>query len=164
LVLLVHPPLLAALAIPLGAMILAALAGLLAVFRSGEHNAGEVTLKNPFELGGALKVTAMFALVLIATRAATEYVGEAGLYAAAALAGTTDVDAVTLSSASLASSGLAARPAAVAIAIAIGVNTVVKAGLALALGGAALGRRMALVAGLVLAGGAAGLAISSAVR
>lgn len=157
LVALAHPPLLRTLAVPVGAMILAALAGLALTFRRAEGETGELALKNPFDLGSAIKVTLAFAVVLLATKAATEYLGSSGLYLAAALAGTTDVDAVTLSSAELARGGLGADIATVAIAIAIAVNTVVKTSMAAIVGGAALGKRMALVGGLVIAAGAAGL-------
>lgn len=159
LVALVDPPLLRTLAIPLGAMTVAALAGLLLTFRRADGEAGELELKNPFELGSAIKVTIAFGVVLLATKAATEYLGRRGLFLAAALAGTTDVDAVTLSSAELARGGLDPDTATRAIAIAIAVNTVVKASLAAIVGGAALGKRAAVVAALVLAAGVVGLAL-----
>ena len=73
-----------------------------------------------------------------------------------------DVDAVTVSSAQLARDGVAAVTATVAILIAIGVNTVVKAALAAGVGGRALGKRMALVGALVIVAGGAGLAAGSA--
>ena len=159
LVALVHPPLLRPLALPLGGMTLAALAGLALTFRRRtEGDAGELDLKNPFELGSAVKVTLVFAVVLLATKAATAYIGTRGLYLASALAGTTDVDAVTLSSAGLAKDELDPITATVAIAIAIIVNTAVKAALAAIVGGRALGRRAALVGALILAGGVLGLA------
>ena len=159
---LVHPPLLGALALPLGAMVVASLAGLLLTFRRAETEAAEVELKNPFELGSAIKVAFVFALVLLATKAATVYLGRSGLYLASGLAGITDVDAVTLSSAGLAKDGLDLATAATAIAIAIGVNTVAKAALAAGVGGAALGRRAILIGGLVLVAGAAGTAALAA--
>lgn len=155
---LVHPPLLRVLAVPLGAMTLAALVGLALTFRRGEADPGELTLKNPFELGSAIKVALAFALVLLAAKAATEHLGAQGLYLASALAGTTDVDAITLSSAELAKGGVGALTATVAIVIAITANTVVKASLAAFVGGAALGKRAALVGGLIIVAGAIGLA------
>jgi uncharacterized membrane protein (DUF4010 family) len=163
LVAIVDPPLLRALAIPLGAMTLAALAGLALTFRRDGGDSTEVELKNPFELGSAIKVTLVFAAVLLASKAATEYLGRRGLYLTSALAGTTDVDAATLSSAQLARDGLDAVTATVAILLAIAVNTAVKAGLAAGVGGAALGKRMILVGGLILGAGAAGLAAGAAV-
>ncbi|HSK02831.1 MAG TPA: MgtC/SapB family protein [Kofleriaceae bacterium] len=158
LVAIVHPPLVRALALPLGAMVVAALIGLALTFRRAEVAPGELELENPFELGRAIKVTLAFGVVLFASKAATAYFGDRALYLAAAIAGITDVDAITVSSAQLAGGGLDAVTATVGIAIAIAVNTVVKAGLAMTVGGAALGRRTAVVGALIIAGGAAGLA------
>ena len=158
LVTVVHPPLLRTLAMPLGAMTLASLAGLLLTFRRTDAHPGELELKNPFELGSAIKVALVFGVVLLATRAATEYLGRSGLYLTSALAGTTDVDAITLSSAGLAKDGLDAITATIAIVIAVGVNTVVKASLAAIVGGGGLGRRAALIGALVLVAGVVGLA------
>lgn len=159
---LVYPPVLGALALPLGAMMLASLGGLLITFRRADAEPGEVELKNPFDLGSAIKVTLVFAAVLLTTKAATVYLGRGGLYLTSGLAGTTDVDAITLSSAGLAKGGIAVSTAATAISIAIGVNTVVKAVLATAVGGRALGRRAILIGGMVLVAGAAGVAAVAA--
>jgi uncharacterized membrane protein (DUF4010 family) len=158
LVAIVHPPLVRALALPLGAMVVAALVGLALTFRRAEVTPGELELENPFELGRAIKVTLAFGVVLFASKAATAYLGDRALYLAAAIAGITDVDAITVSSAQLAGGGLDPVTAVVGIAIAIAVNPVVKAGLAMTVGGAALGRRTAVVGALIIAGGAAGLA------
>ncbi|MDQ3369204.1 MAG: DUF4010 domain-containing protein [Myxococcota bacterium] len=161
LVAVIDPALLATLAIPLGAMIVAALVGLLLTFRRDGEGAGELDLKNPFELGSAIKVTLVFAAVLLAMKAAQVYIGAEGIYLASALGGTTDVDAVTLSSARLAHGGLDATVATTSILIAIAVNTIVKTGLALGVGGASLGKRMAIVGGLVIVAGGGALAVTT---
>jgi uncharacterized membrane protein (DUF4010 family) len=57
------------------------------------------------------------------------------------VAGTTDVDAITLSVAKLHGQGLSAHTAVTAITLALLTNTFVKVGIAAWLGGAALGRR-----------------------
>ncbi len=158
----VAPRLLLSLAVPLGAMTVATLLGLLITFRRAEVGETELDLKNPFELASAIKVTIMFAVVLFAMKAAQVYAGDQGLYLASALGGTTDVDAVTLSSARLAKDGIDAVAATVAIVIAIGVNTAVKTGLAIGVGGWALGRRVIFVGLLVLLAGALGLATTAA--
>jgi len=85
------------------------------------------------------------------------YVGESGLYLASALGGITDVDAVTLSTAKLAREGVAITVAAIAITIAVGVNTLVKIALA-ATGGTALLRRVAVTGGLIVVAGGIALA------
>ena len=160
LVAVVHAPLLPRVAIPLGAMTVGALAGLLLVFHRGGADA-KPDVKNPFELGSAIKVTLVFALVLLASKAAIVTFGDRGLYLASALGGTTDVDAVTVSSAKLARDGLDATIAMTAIAIAIAVNTLVKTGLAAGVGGAQLGRRTAIVGLLVIGCGAAAVVASA---
>lgn len=150
LVTIIDPPLLGTLAIPLGAMLAATLVGLALTFRRNGAQDREVALKNPFELGGAIKVTLVFGAVLLASKAAVTYIGDRGLYLASALGGTTDVDAVTVSSAKLATGGLSASVATISISIAVVVNTLVKTGLAIGVGGWALGKRVGVTGGLVV--------------
>ncbi len=164
LVALVDPALLKTLGLPVGAMIVAALVGLALTFRRSEVEDTKLDLENPFELGSAIKVTLMFALVLLATRAATEYFGDRGLYLASALGGTTDVDAVTLSTAKLASQQVTgAVSATVSICIAIAVNTIVKTALAAGIGGKALGKRIVTVGALIIVSGGAALAVAAGI-
>src|SRR5262249_41030542 len=67
--------------------------------------AQEVRLRNPFSLTEASKFGAFFALVLLVVKfVQVRFPGE-GLYMVAALAGLTDVDAITLSMAQYAMSG-----------------------------------------------------------
>jgi uncharacterized membrane protein (DUF4010 family) len=157
----VYPELLRTLAVPLGAMIAAALVGLLVTFRRTDGDSTELKLDNPFELGSAIKVTLVFALVLFAMKAAQTYAGDQGLYLAATLGGLTDVDAVTLSSARLAIDAIDALTATIAIVIAIASNTVVKTGLAIGVGGWVLGKRVIVVAVLLIAAGVAALAVAA---
>lgn len=154
--------LLRTLAIPLAAMILASLVGLALTFRRDGESEAKLELSNPFELGSAIKVTLMFGVVLLVTKAATVYLGSEGLYLASALGGTTDVDAVTLSSARLAQTA-AVTPivGTISIAIGIAVNTLVKTGMAAVIGGSALGRRMILVAAMVVVAGGVALAATA---
>ncbi|CAN5908868.1 MgtC/SapB family protein [soil metagenome] len=152
----IDPPLLETLAIPLAAMLVATLIAMAITFRSSESSDMKIPLSNPFELSSAIKVTLVFAAVQIIIKAAIEYLGERGLYIAAGLSGTTDVDAVTVSTARLARDHLAAHAAMLAIVIAVGANTVVKAGLAFGIGGKRIGARMLVVAAaILLAGGVA---------
>src|SRR5262249_34434398 len=114
-------------------------------------------LKNPFELGNAIRFGLLFGLILLASKAASVYLGDRGLYAASAIAGATDVDAITLSTATLSRNGVDTQVATFAILIAVAVNTAVKTGLAMSLGGSALGRRALVIGGLIVAGGIVGL-------
>jgi uncharacterized membrane protein (DUF4010 family) len=91
---------------------------------------------------------------LLVTKAAKQYFGDSGLYVASLLAGSTDVDAVTLSTAKQA--GLELDAATIAIVIATLSNTLVKSSLALGIGGRSLGKRAFVVGGLVFVGAALG--------
>ena len=161
LVMLIDPPLLRSLALPLALMTAAALVGLLLTFRRVQDHQGEIEMKNPFELGGAIRVTLVFGAVLFVSKAAIVYVGDRGLYLASALGGTTDVDAVTVSTAKLARSTIDAEVATIAIVIGIAVNTIVKTGLAWVVGDRSLGKRVALTGALVLAAAGAGIAAAT---
>ena len=117
----------------------------------------DVPLRNPFSLLPAIRFAALFAAVLLVVKLAQTYLPGQGLYAVAALAGLTDVDAITLSMAGLARNGGDALVAARSIVIAMLANTLVKLGLVMMLGSAALLRRTGLATALLLAGGVAAL-------
>jgi uncharacterized membrane protein (DUF4010 family) len=68
----------------------------------------DLNVQNPFSLTAAAKFAALFAGVLLAVKIVQEHFPPSGLYAVAALAGLTDVDAITLSMSEFAR---AARPA-----------------------------------------------------
>ncbi len=100
-------------------------------------------LENPTELKPAIVFGVLYAVVLIAVAAAQNYFGHRGVYLAAGISGLTDMDAITLSTSRLAARD--ALPAGVAwraIVLAALSNLVFKAGVVLALGGPALGRRV----------------------
>ncbi len=160
LIAIVAPALLPRLAVPLLTTGAGAILGALLTFRRADAgNTAVMSLNNPFELGTAIKFGLVFGGILLASKAALVYLGDRGFYLASALGGTTDVDAVTLSTARLVHGGLAHDVAAVAVVIAILSNTAIKAGLAAGVGGKALGKRTSITGGLIVAGGALGLAI-----
>ncbi len=165
----VNPGLLPKVAIPLGAMTGAGAIYAFAMYRAtrstggsgkkgGEEAEEKVEFDNPFELGSAIKFGLVYALVLLVAVAATRYLGAGGTYVAGLLAGTTDVDAITLSMANQAKAGLDPSVAATTIMLGAASNTIVKAGLAIGLGGWAFGKRVALAFAVVLAAGGGGLA------
>ena len=106
--------------------------------------AREVALRNPFSLTSAIKFAAVFAVVLLVVKIVPSEAPEAGMYAIAAIAGTTNVDAMTLSMAQYARTN-SAQVAANAITVSILSNTVVKAGMVLMVGHPSL-RKWTLVA------------------
>ena len=150
-------PLAGMLAIPMVAMAAVGLAGAL-VLRFAEppsraSNPDVREIANPLELGMALKFGAFLAVVVVATRYFQDWFGTGGVYAVAALSGLTDVDALTISVARMTGADLTLRAATGAIVTAASVNTVVKAGIALVVGGPAIGRRVIGIYLAVLAAG-----------
>ncbi len=139
---------------------MAAAAGIFAAWllRGGakepQRAAENVPLTNPFSLTAAMKFAAFFAAVLVVVKLAQQNFPGTGVYVVSALAGLSDVDAITLSMAEQAKSGDAGMAIA-AIVIAVVSNTLVKAGLAASLGSASLRRPMLLAAFAVVASGAA---------
>lgn len=114
-------------------------------------------VRNPFSLTEAVKFAALFAAILLGVRLVQTYAPGRGIYAVAALAGLTDVDAITLSMAGYAGEGNDPRTAAIAIAIAAIANTLVKGGYVVAVGAPPL-KRMTTVATIAIVGAtAAGL-------
>jgi uncharacterized membrane protein (DUF4010 family) len=163
----VDRPLLATLAIPLGAMALCGYAIALLLFRWEKNRAGAtepVPLRNPFELKRAVQFGLLYGVVLFVAKAAQLYVGSRGLYVSAVLAGLTDVDAITLTLTELHRSGTDASVAATGITLAAITNTLVKGGMALVAGGWALGRRVGASFLLVLFAGGVALLVSSILR
>lgn len=143
--------------LPLGAMAAVGLAATVFFYLRGDNRSSEpgaVVLHNPFELTSALKFGGLFVLVLVVSRWAQATFGTSGTYVTGVLAGTTDVDAISLSMANLAKSNeVEVEVARNTVVLAAASNTVVKAGMALVLGGAVMGRRVALVSGVMLAVG-----------
>jgi uncharacterized membrane protein (DUF4010 family) len=153
-VLVVQPSLAPRIAVPMTAMGLASAAsaawfGLRPHARS-EHV--EVDLRNPFSLTEAIKFGVVFAAVKLVVVVGEELLGSRALYVVAALAGTTDVDAITLSVADPAT-GTPGSVAIAVIVIAVLSNTVVKCGVVLFGGGAELSRRVAGATGIIVVAG-----------
>lgn len=128
---------------------------------SGAGTADVAAGDNPFELSQALRFGLAFGVVILAARAAEVYLGQTGLYLAGAVAGLTDVDAISLSMANLArGDGLAPAVAVTTIVIAVGANTLVKTGMAVVLGAPPLKRLVGGAAAILLATGALLLALA----
>ncbi len=155
----VYPPLVARLLIPFTAMAVAA-AGLAGAFywlgarrpRPIEAS-GEVQVKNPFSLAAATRFGLVFALVLLVVKLTERYAPVEGMYVVAAVAGLTDVDAITLSMAEFARQSADLTTATAAIAIAALSNTLVKCGMVVVLGSRPLRQRLTLSTAAILAVG-----------
>lgn len=121
--------------------------------------------RNPTELRAAVGFGLLYAAVLLCAAWLSDIAGQGGLYLLALASGLTDVDAIALSTLRLHTTGkIESLPAAISILLAMLANLGFKAGLAFALGGAALGRRVLggmIAVGLGLGGGIAWLLHSS---
>lgn len=164
-VLVVNRDLVPKVAVPFAAMGTAALVAAGLLYRQGvveRRTAGggaaapDVPLSNPFKLTAAVKFAAFFALVLLVVKVAQGRLPGAGVYVVAALAGLSDVDAITLSMAEYAKVA-SPRVAANAIGIAALANTLAKCLLVAILGGESLRRPIVLATGALFAAGAAAM-------
>jgi uncharacterized membrane protein (DUF4010 family) len=113
--------------------------------RHNERVGKNVEVKDPFKILPALMFGAFFAFVLLASKLASIYFGNAGAYAAGIIAGLADVDAITLSMSTLASSSLTTSTAVVSITLAAMTNTLVKLSIAYILGNRDFGNRIAVI-------------------
>jgi uncharacterized membrane protein (DUF4010 family) len=149
---------------PLGAAasIMLAVAGALFLLKRGsEASHPNLDMKTPFDLGTALKLAGLIALISLLAKWLIATVGERALTILAAVSGIADVDAITLSLSRLSLEGVGASTAVECIGIAVAVNTVVKAGMTFWLGTGKAGRIVAAASGgAIAAGSAAFLAFS----
>jgi uncharacterized membrane protein (DUF4010 family) len=114
-----------------------------------------VALGNPLSLAEAFKFAALFVVVLLASGAASHFLGDEGAYLTAAVAGLADADSPALSFAKLHRAGaLSPRVAQDAVLLAAAANTVTKVALAATLGGRGLAIRVAPALAAALAAGA----------
>ncbi|WP_151633194.1 MgtC/SapB family protein [Noviherbaspirillum aerium] len=114
-----------------------------------------MALRNPFSLGAAIQFGVVFAMVLLAVKFAQENAPGVGVYVVSALAGSVDVDAITLSIAESTNESTGQTHAATAISIAALANTAVKCAMVIVLGTGAARRQVAVAtAAIFLAGGA----------
>jgi uncharacterized membrane protein (DUF4010 family) len=131
--------------------------------RSGRAHTKEegIAFSNPFELGAAVKFALLFAVILVGSKAATLYLGTAGTYGAGAIAGLTDVDAITLSmSKHAADGGIVPGVAVTTIFLGAAANTLSKGVLAGAVGGWSFGRKVLAAQLAALVAGAIGVGLA----
>lgn len=138
------------------AISLFAYAALLFMRQSNEHDQS-VELVNPFELTPALTFGAFYALILLITRAAQMYLGNAGIYLSSIVAGLVDVNAISLSIAELSvpNANLAPEIGGPAVILAVLANTLVKSGMVFTTGSPGLRRALlpAALLGLTITAG-----------
>ena len=155
----IHTPLFARVVLPALFMAVVAYAPAIWMLRKPhrEVETEDLLPGNPLELTSALVFGALLALVMLLGQALTEWFGDAGVYALAAASGVADVDAITLSLARMSGGDVLLATAAIGIVLAASVNSLVKAGMAGAIGTRGLGWRVGapMMAALILGLGAA---------
>lgn len=86
----------------------------------------ELTFKNPFEMTEALMLGLLFGAVLALIKFANNTFGDSGVYIVSFIAGSADADAIALSLASFAKTGLSSITALNAVILAIIANSMAK--------------------------------------
>lgn len=125
----------------------------------GKRASAELAVSTPFSLTQAVKFGLLYAVILLVVKIVSGFDFPAGFYVVAAVAGSTDVDAITLSMAQYGRDTTTLQVAAVAITIAAISNTIAKGGIAVATGSAGFRRPLLIsTAAIVAAGGVAILA------
>lgn len=101
-------------------------------------------LTNPLELKAAIFFGGLLAVVMLAAEGLERGFGGAGVLALAAVSGVSDVDAITLTLSTRAQDAATMTISAIGIVLAGAVNSLVKAGMAFAVGGPGVGARAAV--------------------
>ncbi len=113
----------------------------------------DVDVSNPFELWPAIQFGLLYGLILFVSRWAQDRAGTTGVYISSAVAGLTDVDAITLSLSHLAGDAITKRVAAQGITLAALANTGVKAFISATAGSSALRRyTLPIFAAMIITG------------
>lgn len=151
---LINPALFDALVAPMTVMTLLSLLSAVVIWHKNvDHPPSELAqLINPLELKPALFFGALLVLVILLGKAAIHFFGETGIYIFAAVSGIADVDPINLTLSRMSFADLSLDVAVLGIIIASSSNTLLKAVLAIFVGGIGLGLRV-LVPLLAAAGG-----------
>jgi uncharacterized membrane protein (DUF4010 family) len=146
----VNPALLVTLLVPLASMMAAGIAVALYFWSKKIPSKVELEVKDPFNLSPALKFGAFFAFILVISKVALLYLGDVGVYATSLLSGLADVDAITLSVATLAKTEVSQNVAVDAIILAAISNVVAKTGMAAFFGSREFKQYMVLTSAVVM--------------
>lgn len=116
-------------------------------------------LQNPLDLQQTLLMALLLSVIFMLSQGAEHGLGSGGVYLLAVVAGVADVDAVSIALAQQARTGMAPEIAVRGILLAALINTAVKAGIVLLIGGRSLARYASVALGLALLVSASGLLI-----
>lgn len=143
---------------PLGTMTLAAGICVLYLYskqgKKYQENGSTMTFKSPFALLPALKFGGLFVISLFVVKILQTLLGSSGIYFAAILAGLADVDAITVSLLTFASTKEATVSVAVTgITLAVLSNTLTKCLIAYFFGGKEFAKQVAICSAIILSTG-----------
>jgi uncharacterized membrane protein (DUF4010 family) len=146
-----------------GGLLAGGLVVLMALHDRARNTDGAIEVGNPGELRAALSFGLLYALVLVIVAFLMARLGEGGVYAAAAVAGLTDVDAISLSAFDLfGRQQIDAGTAANVVLVAVVANLVFKGAAVSAIAGGPLARPVWIGFGAMAAGLAIGRAVGTA--
>jgi uncharacterized membrane protein (DUF4010 family) len=127
--------------------VLAIVAVVIGLRRSSNSEAPVSTLANPLQLTAALQMGVLFQAMIMLVHAAGNLWGSAGVYGSATVLGLSDVDALTVAMSRGVAYAASLETAAVAIAVGVLSNTMLKLVLALLLGSSRFRRLVGLALG-----------------
>lgn len=143
---------------PLGLLLAVMIFLALALWWTNRTKVRALPLSNPSQTGVALLFAGIYSLVLLASAAARDLLGDQGLYLVAAISGITDVDAITLSTARMVETGRLSGDLGWRVVLtATLANIAAKAMMAAAMGGRPLLMALALPFGATLMVGLAAI-------
>ena len=159
----VNPNLLPSIAVPLSLMtvIMYGVAAWLWRRQSAKMEPAEFPMRNPFELSTAIQIGLFLGVIMLLAEALRSWMGDMGIYILSAIAGLTDVDAITLSMARLARVDLSTEVASHAIILAAIVNTLVKTLMVFVIAGKSMGLKVSLATFPAVLAGVVGLLLLS---
>ena len=129
----------------IGLIFIAAIGITLYIFFRRQHKKdenAEMPLKKPLDLKGALVFGLIYSLILLLISWANENLGSSGTIISSAVAGFSDIDAITISMSKLAGGALDLGVAAIAVLVASISNTLVKMAIGIYAGSAALRKNL----------------------
>lgn len=116
----------------IGLIFLSAIGITIFIFFKGKNkevNETEIPLTKPLDLKGAMVFGLIYVVILLVVSYANENLGEGGTLVSSAIAGFSDIDAITISISKLTGESLELNIGALAILIAVITNTLVKMGI-----------------------------------
>lgn len=154
--------------LPIGIMTLAGIVALYVLHRHTPPVKGvsnDVEQKSPFRLGPAIQFTGFILGVKVLMALTLAFgLGAGGMYLTGIISGFADVDAITLNAAESARNAVIPNyVAATTIILAVMMNMVSKAGIAIFFGSRAFAKQVAIVFGSIIAAGMVGIGITQVV-